>query len=425
MNAENKKKIDALVRKGVIIPSPDAVEITEDVDPNNISEGTVIHTGCRISGEKTLILRGAKLGREAPVTIENCQVGPDVELRGGVFKQSVFLAKALAGSSAHVREGTILEEQASIAHTVGLKQTILFPFVTLGSLINFCDCMMTGGTGPKDHSEVGSSYIHFNYTPNQDKATPSLLGNVPQGVMLNQNPIFLGGQGGLVGPCRLAFGSVVAAGTICRKDELRPDHMLFGREIKNGSVPFEAGVYRSIKRIVVNNLVYIANLLALQHWYRHVRVQFISDDFPRALHTGLCEKAEMAVAERIDRMQQLCEKMPVSIERCREASPQQGSGLLIRQKQEFFERWPVLKNTLHVLQRYEGDIELRDVFLAGIRRALRSGSKAYIELIQALPDGDKQNGTRWLQGIVDHAIGESLRMMPSLETDTPPGDLDG
>ena len=81
------------------------------------------------------------------------------------------MEKACLGYNSHVRAGTILEEAASVAHTVGLKQTILFPFVTLGSLINFCDCLMAGGTGPKDHSEVGSSYIHFNFTPNQDKAT--------------------------------------------------------------------------------------------------------------------------------------------------------------------------------------------------------------------------------------------------------------
>ena len=77
---------------------------------------------------------------------------------------------------------------------------------------------MSGGTDGKNHSEVGSSYIHFNYTPNQDKATPSLIGDVPAGVMLNQPPIFLGGQGGLVGPVRIGHGTVIAAGTIYRKD---------------------------------------------------------------------------------------------------------------------------------------------------------------------------------------------------------------
>jgi len=84
---------------------------------------------------------------------------------------------------AEVREGCLLEEEANGAHTVGLKQTILFPFVTLGSIVNFCDILMAGGTDRRNHSEVGSSYIHFNYTPNQDKATASLIGDVAYGVM--------------------------------------------------------------------------------------------------------------------------------------------------------------------------------------------------------------------------------------------------
>jgi len=154
------------------------------------------------------------IGAEAPVTIENCQLGRGVKLKGGYFSGAVFLDGSNMGSGAHVREGTILEEEASGAHAVGLKQTVLLPFVTLGSLINFCDILMAGGASRKDHSEVGSSYIHFNYTPNQDKATASLVGDVPRGVLLNQKSIFLGGQGGLVGPARIAYGCVIAAGGI-------------------------------------------------------------------------------------------------------------------------------------------------------------------------------------------------------------------
>jgi len=196
------KKIEELLDKGVVIPDPYNVYIGDEVDTGRISgNGVIIYPGCKIYGSSVLILDKVKIGREGPVTLENCQVGPDVNLKSGFLKEAVFLKGASLGSGSHVREGTILEEEAGIAHTVGLKQTILFPYVTLGSLINFCDCFMSGGTGRKDHSEVGSSYIHFNYTPGQDKATPSLLGDVPNGVMLKQSPIFLGGQGGLVGPC--------------------------------------------------------------------------------------------------------------------------------------------------------------------------------------------------------------------------------
>ena len=69
------------------------------------------------------------------------------------------------GLGAQVREACILEEEASGAHCVGIKQTILLPFVTLGSLINFCDCLMAGGTSRQNHSEVGTPDIHFESSP--------------------------------------------------------------------------------------------------------------------------------------------------------------------------------------------------------------------------------------------------------------------
>ena len=203
------QKVD---EQGVRIDAPESIQVDDAIDPDRISKNNVIvHAGCKLFGQRTLICEGAELGYESPVTLNNCYVGPHVKLKGGYFENAVFLEGAQAGSGSQVRGGTIFEEQASIAHTVGLKQTILFPYVTLGSLINFCDCLMAGGTSRKNHSEVGSSYIHFNYTPNQDKATPSLIGDVARGVMLNQSPIFLGGQGGLVGPCRLAYGTITAS----------------------------------------------------------------------------------------------------------------------------------------------------------------------------------------------------------------------
>ncbi len=180
MHSKSKGEVELLMQKGVAVPNPESVLIGDEVELDRIAGGgVVIYPGCKIFGEKTLIMSGVKLGYEGPVTVEDCQMGPDVELKGRFFRRSAFLEKANMGYGAQVRDGCILEEEANGAHTVGLKQTILLPFVTLGSLINFCDCLMAGGTSRKKHSEVGSSYIHFNYTPNQDKATASLIGDVP------------------------------------------------------------------------------------------------------------------------------------------------------------------------------------------------------------------------------------------------------
>lgn len=414
MKNQSISKIEELLRKGVKIPNPDSVEIGADVDTDRISgEGVVIYSGCKIFGCSTLILQGSKLGYEEPVTIDNCQVGPLVDLKGGFFREAVFLKKVSMGLGSHVREGTILEEEASVAHTVGLKQTILFPFVTLGSLINFCDCFMSGGTSRKDHSEVGSSYIHFNYTPNQDKATASLIGDVPKGVMLNQRPIFLGGQGGLVGPCRLAFGTIISAGSIYRKDELRIGRLLVESGGRGGNIPFNPGMYRSVKRIVKNNIIYIANLMALMQWYIHVRSQFISSDFPEALLDGLKEKLNMAIDERIKRLKALSRKMPDSIRVYQEITKEKASPVILKQKNELYERWPELEESFNELRIKEGDKSLRDIFLEKIRLGIKKSDKDYISVIKGLEIEDTEQGTAWLQGIVDNITTETLKIIPS------------
>ncbi|MBW2575318.1 MAG: hypothetical protein JRC88_07505 [Deltaproteobacteria bacterium] len=414
MKDRNFLRIEKLLQKGVKIPNPQSIEIGPEVDRDRISgDGVVIHAGCKLYGSSTLILRGTKIGYESPVTIENCQVGPQVELKGGFFKDAVFLKKASMGSGSNIREGTILEEESKVAHTVGLKQTILFPFVTLGSIINFCDCLMSGGTNRKNHSEVGSSYIHFNYTPNQDKATPSLIGDVPRGVMLNQRPIFLGGQGGLVGPCRLEFGTVIAAGSIFRKDELRPERLLIGNMAKGGSMPFAPGVYYNIKRLMVNNIIYIANLIALDHWYTNVRSQFISDDFPKPLFDGLKEKLEMAIDERIYRLNGLSRKMSDSATAYQLHAKDNKSHFVVQQKIELYKRWTELEEYFKSQRYGEENMESKDIFLGKLDLGIKTSGKDYISVIKGLSIKDTKAGTAWLQGIVDHITAGALKIMPS------------
>ena len=384
MNPTIQPIVQALLDKGVAIPNPQSIYVEDDVDIDRVSsQGVVIHTGCKIQGKETLILRDAVIGSEGPITIKNCLIGPEVNLKSGFIKNSVLLSKSSVGSGAHIREGTILEEQASVAHTVGLKQTILFPFATLGSLINFCDCLLSGGTSRKDHSEVGSSFIHFNYTPNQDKATPSLLGDVPHGVMLNQRPIFLGGQGGLVGPCRLAFGTVTAAGTIYRKDELRPNRLLLERGGKGGSIPFKPGRYQNSERIINNNIVYIANLMALRQWYHNVRALFVSDDFPDTLLEGLNRNIDLAITERIKRLKDYFNNLP---------------------DKDLSSRWNDLEAFIDKHLAFQGELQERDTFLAKISMIIDQYGTDYINAIKHLDSEDAEMGTVWLQGIVDQVI---------------------
>lgn len=390
--------VEKLLARGVRIPNPESIEIGPEVDIERISaDGVTIHSGCRIFGKSTLITAGVRLGREGPVTIENCMIGPSVELRGGYFRGAVFLEKSGCGSGAHVREGTILEEEASIAHAVGLKQTILFPFVTLGSLINFCDCLMAGGTDRKNHSEVGSSYIHFNFTPNQDKATASLIGDVPAGVMLNQRPIFLGGQGGMVGPVRLAYGITTAAGTILRKDELQPDRLIIGGAVKGGSVEFRPGRFSGTTRIIRNNLYYISNLMALRQWYRNVRALFRGERFPELLLEGLVMNINSAIDERTKQLKGFGDKMAAS-----------GATTL-------FERWSAIEQVLSSRREHAGNDHLRESFLEKISKTIQSEGCDYIAVIKSLSGEAAGQGTAWLQGIVDDTVEAALNALNPVE----------
>ncbi len=408
------EKIKYLLDSGVVINNPDSVDIGADVDVKRISnQDVVIFPGTRLYGERLFISKGAIIGSEGPAHVDNCFIGPEADLKSGFFKDATFLKGSSPGSNSHVRGGTIMEEFSKTGHSVGLKQTILFPYSALGSLINFCDCLMSGGTGPNDHSEVGSSYIHFNFTPNQDKATPSLFGDVALGVMLNQRPIFLGGQGGIVGPVKIAFGTVTGAGSIIRKNALKENRLIFESVPKSGNIIYQHGIYRSIKRLILNNFTYIANLLALLQWYEEIRAMFVSDDYPELLHEGLLFTLNSAIDERIKRLRQLKDKMPESIEAYRSAAGSAASENLIAQKMEFIEKWDELEIRMFDLKKFKGDNSISDIFKAGIAESIKMNGTAYIPVIHGLSQELAKTGSDWLIDIVDVSLDKMITSIQS------------
>jgi len=406
LRACGREKVAQLVERGVAVLDPFTVDVGQEVDPARIStEGVVIYPGCRIYGAKTVISPGVKLGAEGPVTLEDCRLGSEVELRGGYFRQSVLLARASVGSGAQVREGCLLEEEATVAHCVGLKQTILFPFATLGSLINFCDCLLAGGTSRKDHSEVGSSYVHFNFTPDGDKATPSLFGDVPRGVMLNQPPIFLGGQGGTVGPVRVEFGTVVAAGCILRRDVL-----VEGRLVVVSSPPgleraWRPRAYRSLTRVVRNNVIYLANLAALEQWYEKVRRPFLTRLAMGAwLLEGALEVLTGAKQERVRQLMLLAEKVPTDRKETREF------------RERVAEVGALFLDSALSASVCAESAEREEEFLREADPWLRASDRSYIEAVQSLPSELSVKGTAWLNSIVDAFCRRVEALLPGLGT---------
>jgi UDP-N-acetylglucosamine/UDP-N-acetylgalactosamine diphosphorylase len=383
--------VEELLRRGVTIPAPASVEIGNAVDPRRIAPGVVIHSGCKVFGEHTSIGPGCVLGREGPVTVEDCQLGAGVRLKGGYFSGAVFLDGSSMGSGAQVRPGTILEEGAEMAHTVGLKQSIFFPFVVGGSLINFCDALMAGGRSRKEHSEIGSSFIHFNYTPHGDKATASLIGDVPRGVMLDRNPIFLGGQGGIAGPVRVEYGTVLAAGHVLRKDVTEENRLVVPKAPQAGSFPYETG-YRSVERVMRHGAEFIGNLAALEVWYAQVRRLLLA----RTAHGEACLEGALrqlaeARRERLNRLDEVVAKIA--------AESRTGLAADLRGAHEALcAAWPAARARLVSA----GDVDgaEKKFFLAAWSAAKE---EEHVARVQGLPAEAKAAGTAWLRRIVESA----------------------
>jgi len=393
-----KNIVEMLIKKGVNIPNPATVFISDEVNIDRISgENVTIYGGCKIFGEKSLIMKNSQIGYEAPVTLENTFLGENTKLMGGFFNGAVFAGDNTFGSGAHVN-GTILEEEANAAHTVGLKQTILFPFVTLGSLINFCDCFMAGGTNRKDHSEVGSSFIHFNYTPHQDKATPSMMGDVHHGVMLNSRPIFLGGQGGLVGPVRIAYGCLSAAGSIIRKNELRNDRLLLGGTYKEISIQRDYNSYKNISHIFNNNIYYIAGLIALKSWYKYIRPLFIYDNFSKSLVKGMQDKLNDCIIERAVKLKEFCRNLEQAKEK-----------LLKEKKYIAAENISNYEKVLAKMQLaeevFDSAFEKNEIsdegeaFIKSVEKRILIIGKKYINVIKSIEPVEQSQGSTWLFNI--------------------------
>jgi UDP-N-acetylglucosamine/UDP-N-acetylgalactosamine diphosphorylase len=371
--------VQALVQRGVVVPNPESVEVGPEVDPQRIEPGVVIHAGCRIFGEATAIGAGSVLGAETPMTIENCQLAENVQLAGGYAKKSVFLDGAKAGSGAQIREACLLEEGANIAHTVGLKQTILLPWATLGSLINFCDCLLAGGTGPKDHSEVGSGFIHFNFTPHGSKATASLFGDVPRGVFLREPRVFLGGQGGAVGPVHVGFGSVVAAGVILRESVDDGEFMTSGTRVQERLDRADRH-RRKLREVVTRNLEYLGNLIALRSWYQDVRSAFFARSANGiAVFEGAQQLFDAALRERSSRLRAYCLGTETP-------DPARTAAALDQSLAAIEDLKPA------------SDIDLCEK-ITGLAE-----DHGYVDAMHALTTGEVAQGERWLQGVVNQVV---------------------
>ena len=304
----NRERVARLRERGVDVWGPERVYIGPDVPLEAVQPGAVL-INATITGKDVGIGTRSRIGLSGGATIHNCQLGERVEIGAGLFENATLLDDARVRGFAEFREGTLLEEQAEVGHNVGLKNTVLTVAVVAGSLINFCDVFMTGGTSRNDHSEIGSGTVHFNFDPRGDKFG-SLIGDAT-GVLLRSSRIFVGGNCGLVAPLHLGFGSVLAAGSILRRD-LAQSQLSYGEASVGQTGHFDPEVYYDLRHKVFTTAKLIGTMHAMRAWYLMVRIAF-ADTGRITLYRSAEQRIATHIRHRVNEFKKVIVKLDRSL----------------------------------------------------------------------------------------------------------------
>jgi len=436
-------ELQALRQRGVRVPAPEQVAIARDVPLEAIAAGAELRPFCRLEGAATRVDVGAVIGEAGPVTLRDTWVGagarigtlgpvtllgstagPGTVLGCGVAEQAVFLGKEgpdpdfTTGYGFRVRKGSLYEEDASSAQHTDTKMTILLPWVTLGSSLNFCDVLVAGGTGPGlgAFSEIGSGVIHFNFTPRGDKATGSVLGDVQRGVFLREARLFVGGNASLIGPLEAAFGTVCAAGGRYERAlaaGLNHPSDAPAPEAGTGAMAgFDPDVYGSIRRVFESQVRLIGQLAALDAWYAHVRAHLAAGDADRtALYARGREMVQLNLRERIQHLGLFARRMKGSAELLERSAP---GDPRIAQQRALLMHWPRIQAHLGTWERLAAPPP--PDFPAALDASAAEHGPVYTRVIRGLSEPAVQAGQIWLAGVAAAvAAPDVLALVPPLQ----------
>lgn len=213
----------------------------------------------------------------------------------------------------------------------------------------------------------------------------------------------------MVGPLRLGYGNVVAAGTILRRDIKQEDKLIVGKPHNGAVIDFNPNAYPGLSRILENNFMYLANLIALEQWYIFVRQPFFADqEFGGHIHTGLLDKLALAREERVNRLRVLAGKV--------EASPTNSAsvGKAVPGRHELNENMERACTLITDFVSSDVAADHRDRFLRLLFDHRKDLGGSYLEVVRQLPEAVSAQGTLWLEDIILGICSRVSGLFPSL-----------
>jgi UDP-N-acetylglucosamine/UDP-N-acetylgalactosamine diphosphorylase len=191
----------------------------------------------------------------------------------------------------------------------------------------------------------------------------------------------------MVGPLRIGYGNVVAAGAILRDGVCEGNKLIIGKSCEGGFSIYPQPLFSPC--CVKNNIVYLS-FGSWSKWHVHVRQSFFREqEFGELLYAGAVEKVSRAKQERLTRLKAMAEKMPDSLVR----SAKGKAGI---RKKEFRDR---ISELIHLFSTPlpSGHGEKQDRFLESFLKHKADHSGAYIDVIRGMQAPLADSGTNWLR----------------------------
>lgn len=390
------------------------VSISSELDPEQFGRGVSLiraqlGAGLEIGNEAwigDLISEGrcrigprARIGTGGPVRLKNADVGADAELVSGFIEGSCILSGARLGYSSSIRPGCVIDVGAALGQSNDLKNSYLGAHTLVGSSTNFCDIAFLGGrpVSPVTQCEVGSGTIHFNFGIHGEK-WGSWLGSI-DGLLLDRERSFLGGNTSLIGPLLLPDGLITLVGAQLRlpwKSEKDPAPQLLYQTPPPApvSAPFDPAIFGRISLKWRTTLKIIARYHALEAWLRLARPQL-----PQGLYLNrAAELIRAVVAERARWLRSILALLPESIERL----GRRGESHRAEEQQVLLDRWsdPVRVARLSDFSSDLATAELQDQALSVLSDwTAKHPHETLAQALSNLPNELKNLLRRWLHKV--------------------------
>ncbi len=190
----NRRLCEGHMRAGVTIVDPATTYLEPDLA---IGADTVIYPGTTISGATTI---GANCRIGPNCRLGNARIAESVQITESVVLDATVGAHAAVGPFAHLRQQTVVGEDARVGNFVEIKNSTLAERVKAGHLTYLGDATV----GPR--TNVGAGTITCNW--DGVRKNPTTIGA----------DAFIGSNSSLVAPLAIGEGAATGAGTVVIRD---------------------------------------------------------------------------------------------------------------------------------------------------------------------------------------------------------------